>query len=91
MKAGYLASPSSLIRNANTPIFLPFTTNTLFGIIKRIRLVSLMITEIKSSDDAAELKLVHASNAMYSDAFVRYDPKYFRVIFYQLITTISFR
>jgi hypothetical protein len=49
-----------------------------------------MITEIKSSDDAAELKLVHASNAMYSDAFVRYDPKYFRVIFYQLITTISF-
>jgi len=27
---------------------------------------------------------------MYSEAFVRYDPKLFRVIFYQLLTTISF-
>lgn len=27
---------------------------------------------------------------MYSEAFVRYDPKLFRAIFYQLVTTISF-
>ena len=34
--------------------------------------------------------LVHASKSMYSEAFVRYDPKLFRLIFYQLVTTISF-
>ena len=27
---------------------------------------------------------------MYSEAFVRYDPKLFRAIFYRLLTTISF-
>jgi len=70
--------------------FSAFTINILFGIINQIQSVSLLVTEIQSSEDAKELELVHASKSMYSEAFVRYDPKLFRVIFYQLVTTISF-
>lgn len=70
--------------------FAPFTNNVLFGIINQIKSVSLLITEIESSDDAKTFGLVHASKSMYSDAFSRYDPAFFRAIFYQLVTTISF-
>ena len=70
--------------------FAAFTTNILFGIINQIQSVGLLVTEIKSSEDAKELELVHASKSMYSEAFARYDPKLFRAIFHQLVSTISF-
>jgi hypothetical protein len=70
--------------------FAPFAINLLFGIIKQIKSVSLLVTEIESSDDAKAFGLVHASKSMYSEAFARYDPELFRAIFYQLVTTISF-
>ena len=70
--------------------FEPFTINILFGVIKQIKSISLLVTEIESSDDAKEFGLVHASKSMYSEAFSRYAPELFRAIFYQLVTTISF-
>ena len=70
--------------------FAPFATNILFGIINQIKSVSLLITEIKSSDDAKTLGLINASKSMYSDAFSRYNVKSFKVIFYQLLTSINF-
>ena len=70
--------------------FFPFTINILFGIFNQIKSVSLLITEIESSDVAKALGLVHASKSMYSESFVRYDPKLFRIVFYQLVTSISF-
>jgi len=70
--------------------FAPFAINILFGIINQIKSVSLLITEIKTSDDAKALGLVKASKSMYSDAFSYYDAGLFKVIFYQLLTTINF-
>ena len=69
---------------------MPFTLNLLFGILKGIRSISLLVTEVATSDEAKALGLVNASKSMYSEAFVRYDPQFFRAIFYQLITSLSF-
>jgi len=70
--------------------FAPFAINILFGIIGQIKSVSLLITEIRTSDEAEALGLVKASKSMYSDAFSRYDAGLFKVIFYQLLTAINF-
>ena len=70
--------------------FSAFSINILFGIINQIKSVSLLITEIRASDDAKTLGLVNASKSMYSEAFSRYDADFFKAILYQLLKTINF-
>ena len=67
-----------------------FTINLIYGIVKEIRSISLLITEIKTAQNIEEFHLVQASKAMYSDAFVRYDPKIFRRIFLKLLDQLTF-
>lgn len=69
---------------------VPFTVNLLFGIMKGVKSISLLVTEVATSDEAKALGLVNASKSMYSEAFVRYDPQIFRTIFYHLVTSLSF-
>ena len=69
---------------------LPFTINLLFAIICRIKTISKLVTEIKSSPVAEALELVKASKSMYSEAFRRYDSSILRNIFYQLLRTLNF-
>ncbi len=69
--------------------FIPFTISLLFGIISGVKSVSLLITEIATSDELKALGLVNVSKSMYSEAFVRYDPQLFRSIFYHLIKAIG--
>ena len=70
--------------------FLPFTVNILFAIFNRIRSVSLLVTEIETSDNAKASGLAHASKSMYSEAFGRYNSELFRQIFAHLLTGINF-
>ena len=69
---------------------LPFTVNLLFAIICRIKTISKLVTEIKSSPVAEALELVKASKSMYSEAFRRYDSSILRNIFYQLLRSLNF-
>ena len=70
--------------------FAPFTINILFGIINQIKSVSLLITEIKTSDDAKTLGLVNASKSMYSDAFSYYNVELFKVLFLSIANNYQF-
>ncbi len=70
--------------------FFPFTTNILFAIFSSIQTISILVTEIKTSDNAKSLNLLVASKSMYSEAFARYSAESFRLIFLQLVTTLSF-
>ena len=54
--------------------FQPFTLNLLFALIKGIRSISLLVTEIKTYTEAQALGPVSASKSMYSEAFYRYRP-----------------
>ena len=69
---------------------LPFTINILFAIINRIPSVSLLVTDVRTSDNAKSLGLVMASKSMYSEAFGRYDPAIFRSVFVKLPAALSF-
>ncbi len=55
--------------------FQPFTLHLLFALIKGIKSISLLVTEIKTSNEAKALGLVSASKAMYSEAFTATVPK----------------
>jgi len=70
--------------------FFPFSMNILFAIINRIPSVSLLVTDIKTSDNAKSLGLAVASKSMYSEAFVRYDSHLFRSVFVKLLAALSF-
>ena len=70
--------------------FFSFTVNILFGIINGIKSISLLVTEIETSDIAHEFGLPNASKSMYSEAFVRYNPELFKLLFYQLLASVSF-
>ncbi len=70
--------------------FLPFTLNLLFGIISGIKSINLLITHIKTSPVAKALGLTNASNSMYSEAFLRYDPLIYRRLFYNLLKKLNF-
>jgi len=70
--------------------FLPFTINILFAIINRVQSVSLLVTDIKTSDSAKSLGLAVASKSMYSEAFVRYNPELFRSVFVKSLTALNF-
>lgn len=67
-----------------------FTLNLLYGCIKRIKSISLLATEIRNSPEASALDLVAASQSMYSEAFVRYDPAIFRRIFHAVLERLDF-
>lgn len=70
--------------------FFPFAFNLLYGIITGIKSISLLITKLKSLPNANQLGFINASKAMYSDAFLRYDPGIFRRVFYKLLESQSF-
>ena len=68
----------------------PFTINLLFGIIKGIKSIGLLVTETKSSPVAEAMDLVIVSKSMYSEAFSRYSPEVYRKIFIQLLGILDF-
>lgn len=70
--------------------FQPFTLNLLFALIKGIKSISLLVTEIKTSSEAKVLSLVNASKSMYSEAFYRYSPQIYRTLFYTLLEKVNF-
>lgn len=70
--------------------FYFFTLNLLYGVIKTIKSIGLLVTNIKTSPEAQELGLVQASKSMYSEAFTRYSPAIFRRIFYRLLEQLNF-
>jgi len=67
-----------------------FSINLLYGIVKKIKSIRLLITEIKTTSEQPGFDLVQASSSMYSEAFSRYDPAIFKRIFYQLIEKLNF-
>ncbi|MDM8553832.1 transposase [Desulfococcaceae bacterium HSG7] len=70
--------------------FLPFTVNILSAIINRIPSVSLLVTDIKTSDNAEFLGLAVVSESMCSEVSVRYDQLLFRSVFVKSLTALSF-
>jgi Transposase DDE domain len=70
--------------------FQPFTLNLLFALIKGIKSIRLLITEIKTSSEAKALGLVSASKSMYSEAFYRYSPQTYRTLFYTMLAKMNF-
>ena len=70
--------------------FYCFALNLLYAIIKNIKSIGLLVTDIRSSSEASALGLVDASKSMYSEAFIRYDPSLFRRIFYRLLEQLNF-
>jgi hypothetical protein len=70
--------------------FQPFTLNLLFALIKGIKSIRLLVTEIKTSTEAQALGLVRASKSMYSEAFYRYRPQTYRTLFYMLLEKMNF-
>jgi hypothetical protein len=70
--------------------FYFFALNLLYGIIKNIKSIALLVTDIRTSPEAKALGLVDASGSMYSEAFIRYDPGIFRRIFYRLLEQLNF-
>jgi len=70
--------------------FYFFALNLLYAIIKNIRSIGLLVTDIRTSPEASALGLVDASRSMYSEAFIRYDPRLFRRIFYRLLEQLNF-
>ncbi len=67
----------------------PFIMNILFAILSKIPSISLLITQIKTSEIARNLNLVEVSKTTYNEAFGRYDPKIFREIFYKLLNSLN--
>lgn len=70
--------------------FYFFALNLLYAIIKNIRSIGLLVTDIRTSPEARALGLVNASKSMYSEAFIRYGPSLFRRIFYRLLEQLNF-
>jgi len=70
--------------------FFPFTLNLLYGIINGIKSVSLLITYLQSLPNGNESGFINASNSMYSEAFLRYEPSIYRRIFYNLLEKQNF-
>ena len=70
--------------------FQPFTLHLLFALLKGIKSIRLLVTEIKTSSEAKALSLVNASKSMYSEAFYRYSPQIYRTLFYTLLEKVNF-
>ena len=65
-----------------------FTLSILYAVIKGIGSINLLITHIRTSPHAKELKLADVSKSMYPEAFGRYSPSAYRHIFYALLESI---
>lgn len=70
--------------------YYPFTMNLLYGIIEGRETIGQLVTFIKSSSQAKELELIHASKSMYNEAFARYSVESYRKVFTHLIDTVDF-
>jgi hypothetical protein len=70
--------------------FYFFALNLLYAIIKNIRSIGLLVTDIRTSPEARALELVNASKSTYSEAFIRYHPSLFRRVFYRLLEQLNF-
>ncbi len=76
--------------NKYTLSFGFFTFNLLYAVIMGIESISLLVTEIKTSEKAKKLNLVEASKSMYSEAFSRYSSSAYRSILYSLLEKLNF-
>ena len=65
-----------------------FTFSLIYAVIKQIKSIRLLITEIKTNPDVKTLNFVSASPSMYSEAFSRYKPQIFQRILIRLLETI---
>ena len=66
-----------------------FTFSLIYAVIKPIKSIRLLITEIKTNPDVKTLSFVSASPSMYSEAFSRYKPQIFQRILIRLLETIK--
>ncbi len=69
--------------------FRPFLLNMLFGIINGFSTVSMIITQIASSEVARTLKLVMSAKTGYHEAFNRYKPEQYRLLFAALLKSVA--
>ncbi len=67
-----------------------FSLNILYAVCKNIKSIGLLVTDIRTSPDAATLGLIKVSKSMYSEAFIRYNPAIFRRIFFRLHEKLNF-
>ena len=65
--------------------FYFFSQNLIYAIIARVTSISLLVTHLKSSPDTIAFALVEASKSMYSEAFSRYHPSLFQMLFLSLL------
>jgi len=66
-----------------------FTLSLSYAVIKQIKSIRLLITEIKTNPDLKKFDFILASPSMYSEAFSRYKPQVFQRIFIRLLATIK--
>ena len=66
-----------------------FTLSLSYAVIKQIKSIRLLITEIKTNPDLKKFDFILASPSMYSEAFSRYKPQVFQRIFIRLLETIK--
>ena len=66
-----------------------FTFSLIYAVIKQIKSIRLLITEIKTNPEVKTLNFVSASPSMYSEAFSRYKPQIFQRILIRLLETIK--
>lgn len=63
----------------------------IYAVINKTKSIRLLITEIKTNPDLKNLGFVLASPSMYSEAFSRYKPEIFELIFAKLIERIEIK
>ena len=61
----------------------------LYGIVKGIKSISLLLTSIISSPDAKQFELKHASKSMYLPALEQNDPAIYQRVFYRLLEQLN--
>lgn len=66
-----------------------FTRSLSYAVIKQIKSIRLLITEIKTNPDLKKFDFILASPSLYSEAFSRYKPQVFQRIFIRLLETIK--
>jgi len=70
--------------------FYFFTKNLIYAIVARVTSISLLVTHLKSSPDTVAFALLEASKSMYSEAFSRYHPTLFQLLFLSLLGQLQF-
>lgn len=70
--------------------FHKFLLNMLFGIFNGFSSIRMIITQITTTEVARKLGLITASKTAYSEAFHRYSPEQFKLLFIALLKTVPF-